>query len=276
MNAAPDRPPSYPLGHPDGQSPDVDRLAVDTADPDSRASEVTAHLAGCTDCRTVVAALDAVRTELRAQTAPMPAAVSRRIAAALRDEGSVAPTGQGATDVAAAGRHRSHDPDDVATAWRPRLRFLAAVAAGVIVVGGGGFLVVDRIGTGGGSDGSTSSDAGADDDTVFGAPQDADPPAYDRASLRAAVGDLLATDGATDGGGIETQSAGGATAVEPDCLASLPVATGAALSITRAVYDGQPAIIVLFAGSPGRVQVTVLTDCTEGEPQVLDEFEAYR
>lgn len=98
------------------------------------------------------------------------------------------------------------------------------------------------------------------------------PSVFDRQSLEAAAGDLLASSP------LSTESAGGSTTeVDAGCLASLPVATGEVLSVTRVVYEGRPALVVLFPDAPTRVQVTVLSDCGgEGEPRVLDQFTADR
>lgn len=263
--------------HPRGGDSDADVLAeysVDVGDGGVLPNDVAAHLAGCGQCRATLDALLAVRTELRAATAPMPAAVSRRVAAAL---GDVAPA-------TGSGRHRAPARDEFSAARRRRrVRAMSSVAAGVIVLGGGGYLVVTGAGSiVNGAGDSESADGGAENAGPLAVDEDfAGLPAYDRDSLRAAVGDLLAGPPAAEGGGVDTSSTEGvpdsaATAVEPDCLASLPVATGAALSITRATYDGQSAIVLLFAAPSGQVQVTVLSDCSDGDPRVLDEFAADR
>lgn len=264
--------------HPHGGESDADVLAeysVDVDDGGVLPDEVAAHLAGCGQCRATLDALLAVRTELRAAAAPMPAAVSRRVTAALSD---LAPGTR-------SGRHREPAQDEFSSAWRrrQRLRAMSSVAAGVIVLGGGGYLVVTGAGSiVNGAGDSESGAGGADNAGPLSVDEDfAGLPAYDRDSLRAAVGDLLAGPPAAEGDGVDTSSTEGvpdsaATAVEPDCLASLPVATGAALSITRATYDGQSAIVLLFAAPSGQVQVTVLSDCSDGDPRVLDEFAADR
>lgn len=271
-----------PPVHPPGGDPDAESLAgysVEVGDGGVLPDAVTTHLAGCAQCRATLDALVAVRTELRAAAPPMPAAVSRRIAAGLRERAPV-PTVALAPGV---GRHRAPPRDEFSTAWRRRrLRALSSMAAGVIVLGGGGYLLMtgaESIVDAGGD--TESADGGGGDAGVFSAEENtAGLPAYDRASLRAAAGDLVGSSSRAEGG-VATATPGGlpqpnAAAVEPDCLASLPVATGATLSISRARYEGQPAIIVLFAGAAGRVQVTVLSDCSTGQPMVLDEFEADR
>ena len=264
--------------HPHGGESDADVLAeysVDVVDGGVLPDEVAAHLAGCGQCRATLDALLAVRTELRAAAAPMPAAVSRRVAAALSD---LAPGTR-------SGRHQEPARDEFSSARRRRrrLRAMSSVAAGVIVLGGGGYLLVTGADSVvGGADGSDSAAGGGAEEGVLSTDEDsADLPAYDRDSLRAAVGDLLAEPPAAEGGEVDTSSTervpdSAVTAVEPDCLASLPVATGAALSITRATYDGQSAIVLLFAAPSGQVQVTVLSDCSDGDPRVLDEFAADR
>lgn len=271
-----------PALHPAGRAPDAERLAdyALTREDGAAAAEEAGHVAGCAECRSVLAVLDSVRADLRAQAAPMPALVSRRIATALAAAG---PAARGS------GRHRAGEAEEFLAAWRRRrLRAISSAAAGLIILGGGGYLLADGIGSSvsDSTDSTAGSGGGSSGDSVFGAAGAGELPAYDRDSLRAAVGELLAASAGgpdtsaggpeSSGSGTGTDTTGAATSVEPDCAASLPVATGAALSITRAVYDARPAIVVLFADASDRVQVTVLSDCSEGPPTVLDEFTADR
>lgn len=263
--------------HPPGDQPSELALAeYDAGVPDAEAAAaIMAHVAGCASCQRILTVLQSVRDDVRREFAPMPAAVSQRLAASLTPAGAAGPS-----TVDGQGRHRAPEVVELATARRVRrLRAIGAVAAGLIVLGGGGYLVVDQGHLGSGADSAVSADQGAGGDSLnSGAEVDADEgpagaglPVFDRQSLQAAAGELLTNAPlATDGGR-------GTTDVDAGCLASLPVATGEALSITRAVYEGQPALVVLFPGPPGRVQVTVLSDCGEaGERRVLDQFTADR
>lgn len=269
--------------HPAGGPPSELVLAeYDAGVPgDAEADAMAAHVTGCAACQRILAALRSVRDDVRREFAPMPAVVSRRLAASLAAAG--APPGPSTAD--GRGRHRAPEVVELAAARRVRrLRAVGAVAAGLIVLGGGGYLVIDQghlssgedsaVNAGGdGGDGGDSLDSAAGAEANEGA-ADGGLPVFDRQSLAAAAGELLASSP------LSTQSAGGGattTDVDAGCLASLPVATGEALSVTRAVYEGQPALVVLFPGPPGMLQVTVLSDCTEaGEPQVLDQFTAQR
>lgn len=275
MNDAVRRPDDDLPIHPRGQASDAELLAefsIDLREEVDLPRDVARHVAACADCRSILDVLLAVGAELRAAAPPMPAAVSQRLAAALGELRSDAGV--------RSGRHRATATDELATSWRRRrLRAVGSVAAGLIMLGGGGYLVVtgaDSVVSGGGD--SAENGAGGE---ALSADEDSGLPAYNRESLRAAVGDILLTGLArAEEEGVDASTTEGVpdtvTAVEPECLASLPVATGAALSITRALYDGQPAIVVLFAAESGQVQVTVLSDCSAGEPTVLDQFEADR
>lgn len=284
--------PTVELHPPDGD-PDVvllAELAGDLADGRGVPAAHRAHLADCEQCRAIVAAVSSVGAELRAEIRPMPAAVSRRLAVALAEARTTAADGDAAVGAAVppagvvvplSGRHRAGGHDEVRTERRLRmLRAVGAAAASLVIVVGGGYLVVDGLGSVGSSNESADG-AGAESggDSVTSG-EDSDLTAYDRTSLEAAVGDLLDGEEAVEGaGGAPAEPnvpEAAATGVDDDCLASLPVATGAALSISRAEYEGQAAIIVLFAAAGGRVQVTVVSDCTAGQPMVLEEFETSR
>lgn len=284
MNDAPQPDPAASDGpatrvHPAGDPPSELALAeYDAGDPGDADAAIAAHVAGCAACQRILAALQSVRDDVRREFAPMPAAVSRQLAESLA--AAVAPPGLSTVDKR--GRHRAPEVVELAAARRVRgLRAAGAVAAGLIVLGAGGYLVLDQGHLGSGADSAVSAgDSGGDSLDGGGGTEedaggvDAELPVFDRQSLEAAADELLASSplsAETGGGG------GDSTGVDAGCLASLPVATGEALSVTRAVYEGEPALVLLFPGPPGLVQVTVLTDCAEaGEPQVLDQFTAER
>jgi len=181
------------------------------------------------------------------------------------------------------GRHRGAEVIELRSARRiQRLRVAAGLAAGLVLLGGVGYLSVQGIGTGG--DAATSAVGGDSAEEGAGDAGTDALPSYDRQSLEAAVGDLLEgspvstdeQDGVPD---TTTADAGqdAESAVDPDCLARIPVATAEALSIDRVSYEGQSAIVVIFAGDPGQVQVTVVSDCADGAvPAVIVEFDADR
>ncbi len=272
-------PPKGSVHPPDGKPSELALAEYDAGvSPEADAATIAAHVAGCPACQLVLAALRSVRDDVRRESAPMPAAVSRRLAEALAAAaGSSDPN---LSTVDRQGRHRVPDVVEMAAARRVRrLRAAGAVAAGLIVLGGGGYLVTDQGHLGSGDDSAAGAvedpgggDSGADSGGEVGSAEGAALPVFDRQSLEAAAGDLLASSP------LSTESAGGSTTeVDAGCLASLPVATGEVLSVTRVVYEGQPALVVLFPDAPARVQVTVLSDCGgEGEPRVLDQFTADR
>lgn len=283
------------LLHPPVGGPDEDALAelVFDLEDGTAPPELAAHVAGCPACGAVLAALGATVADLRAELTPLPDAVRRRLTESLAviehpptsvpvpETAEPSPAAPIPLDAARRGRHRARD-DERDRYWRVRrLRAVSGVAAALIVVGGVGYLGVTGLG-GDGSDFGASDTAaegggsGADEESVT-TDGDGAVPSYDRQSLRAAVPELLGRNVDTEGGTpplpVEPVP-GAAAAVDDECLASLPVATASAVSITRAVYDGQPAIVVLFAPAGSAVQVTVLSDCDGGPPTVLDSFEA--
>jgi len=303
--------PASPV-HPRNGAPD--RLALaefDAGLPDETGvAQAAAHVAGCAQCQAVLSGLGAARASLQLLAGtPMPRAVADRIAAALAAEAATAgpprteaerestpgsgserestpgsETGFSAVaSVEATGGHRPAEVIELRSARRVRrLRVAAALAAAIVVVGGGGYVLTAP---GGGEDSATSAEGAGDVAQDHGAESGGGQALarYDRQSLEAAVGDLLAAGTASGSEGGSPRTAGGGEEVAPgggvdqDCLASIPVATAEALSITRAIYEDQVAIVVLFAADPGRVQVTVLADCVDGtESAVVVAFDAAR
>ncbi|MBA2389628.1 MAG: hypothetical protein H0V67_05165 [Geodermatophilaceae bacterium] len=300
-DTSPSAEPASPV-HPRNGAPD--RLALaefDAGLPDETGvAQAAAHVAGCAQCQAVLSGLGAARASLQLLAGtPIPRAVADRIAAALAAEAATADpprteaerestpgsaTGFGAVaSVEATGGHRPAEVIELRSARRVRrLRVAAALAAAIVVVGGGGYVLTAP---GGGEDSATSAEGAGDVAQDNGAESGGGQALarYDRQSLEAAVGDLLAAGTGSGSEGGSPRTAGGGEEVAPgggvdqDCLASIPVATAEALSITRAIYEDQVAIVVLFAADPGRVQVTVLADCVDGtESAVVVAFDAAR
>lgn len=334
-----DRPGSIAAVHPPGGPPDRLALALFQAgEYDDRDGRLAAHTASCSACTAILAALGAVQADLAALPPTlMPAAVADRITAALRAEqladatpadaaaadanGSSADpgdTGPGdtaaadadvadstAADADPAGRHRLGRVVDLAAARTARrLRILGAVAAALVVLGGGGFLMSEF---GSGSVDSTASGTAQEADDA-GAARDGtgNLPEYDRASLEAAIGDLLTQDSrpeTADGEDDESGEESGAESLpealatddatptdttgesldrnrdDLDCLSALPFLGEGPLSVTRVNYQGRDAYVLTFdTDDPELVQVTVISAGCEPDttPAVLDEFIAAR
>lgn len=280
--------------HPLTGSPDRAALAeFDAGLPDEAATALaSAHVEHCPDCQAVLSGLRATRADLgRLAGTPMPASVADRVARALAAERRTSEAERRTTKAdrpapasepadGDRGRHRAAKVIELRSARRVhRLRVAAGLAAGLVLLGGGGYLVGGI--TSGSDEAATSADGGSRAESVEDSAAGG-LPSYDRQSLEAAVGELLASNSPAtpeEGGAAETAvtAAGEATSVDPDCLASIPVATAQALSITRALYDSRPVIVLLLAGDPGQVQVTVVSDCSEGaEPAVVEEFQVPR
>lgn len=255
--------------HPAAGLPDRVALAeFDAGVPDEpQAAQIAAHVDGCADCQQVLAGLRATRADLASLAGtPMPPAFAARIAVAVAEQDG--------------GRHRAAQVIELRSERRMRrLRVASGLAAGIVLLGGGGYLLAD--GTGSPDAGTTSTADGAGDavapelDSGAGG---AALPSYDRQSLEAGVNDLLARDSVDtpDGPVAATDEAAAAsTTVDPVCLARIPLVTSEALSIIRVSYEGRSAIVVIFPGEPGQVQVTVVSDCAEpAVPSVIDEFTA--
>lgn len=114
-----------------------------------RASAVEAHLSSCVQCRELAESIAGVTTALAAEPheLPIPDGVAARIDAALADEAA-------ARTAAAGAGARS---EGFWAGLRGRLPAIAAAAASVAVLG----LIGYSLGTGGGEDAATTTDAGA-------------------------------------------------------------------------------------------------------------------
>ncbi|CAN5120097.1 hypothetical protein BH20ACT5_BH20ACT5_24420 [soil metagenome] len=312
--------------HPPGGAPDPVALAQAAYDADPTLGahahptlgahadpDLSAHVAGCPDCTAVLAALAAVRADLAALPAePIPDQVATRINHALAAEAAVA-SGDAVVaggDTEPAGRHRNERVADLAAAHRARrYQLVGGIAAALVIFGGGGYLVSQT--TGGSDSTAISADGGAETgDEQAGAAVDSAPaglPSFDRASLEAAVPELLAL--AAERGGEDAGEPTGDDAAEPpatggdaepesadedsgadgetleapsaatDCLTELPLRGEGPLSATRVNYTGRDAYALIFAtDDPGLVQVTVISASCEPDttPAVLEEFTAPR
>lgn len=116
-----------------------------------RASAVEAHLSSCAQCRELAASVAGVTTALAAAPSelPIPDGVAARIDAALADEAAAR---------SVPGR-RERRAEGFWSGLRGRLPAIAAAAASVAVLGLIGYSLA---GEGGGDDGTTATDAGAD------------------------------------------------------------------------------------------------------------------
>ena len=131
-----------------------------------RTARVRAHLSGCPDCATTLAALADVTTQLSHVPAPtMPAAVTARLDAALNAEAAHRAAAPSAP--APAGPPPRRNPR-----WSPTgLRILAGTAVTLVVAGGVGYTLSQVSGSSSGSSGTASSAAPAPKHrTVKGAP----------------------------------------------------------------------------------------------------------
>ncbi|MGI8694449.1 MAG: hypothetical protein ACR2JK_16375 [Geodermatophilaceae bacterium] len=247
-----------------------DRLALAEFDAglpeEPEAVLVAAHVEGCADCRQILAGLRAARTDLAGLAGtPMPPAIAARIAATVAAEQD-------------GGRHRAPVIELRSERRMRRLRVASGLAAGIVLLGGVGYRLVEDTG---GTDATTSAVDGVGEEAapdVDNGAGTAALPSYDRQSLEARVEDLLArAPGETAEGPMTTadDELGADTAVDAACLARIPLETSEALSISRVIYEGRSAIVVIFPGEPARVQVTVVSDCAESAvPSVIDEFTA--
>ena len=255
---------------PDGRSgrhADVDTLADLHAGvlEGAEAAQLREHVDGCRRCAEVLQALDAVAGQLRSLPAPaMPAAVAARLDATLADLRSDRP----ASTVPVPPLPPVPDPEDelvVARARRGRRlsRAIGAAAAAVVLLVAGGAIV--SIVRGGGTSTTASSGAGSaasapvqpeqqsgpksagggsfGNDSVGGAPgatPQAVLPAYDEASLRAALPAIAA--------GTARLAAGMADpSRQAACADSIPGAAGSLRAVEHISYLGQPAYVFVYA-----------------------------
>jgi hypothetical protein len=240
-----------PTGHADLDTlADLDAGVLDGPEAD----RVREHLADCRQCAATLEALDTVQGQLRSLPAPaMPAAVAARLDAALADLRTERPVPAGGSTAA--------DPEDeLARARARRGRRLsraigAAAAAVVLLVAGGAIASIVRSG---GADESTSGAAGSaasapaqpqDSNglvpkTANTGPDAADQaalPAYDRASLRAALPAIAAL------GAMPRATELDDAASRAACAGSVPGATGSLRGIQHIRYEGRPAYVYVYA-----------------------------
>jgi len=246
------------------------------------ADRVREHLADCRQCAATLEALDAVQGQLRSLPTPaMPAAVAARLDAALADLRTERPVPAGGSTVA--------DPEDELARARARRgrrlsQAIGAAAAAVVLLAAGGAIA--SIVRGGGTSETASSGAGSaasapaqpqDSDglvpktTNGGATPDAGNqaalPAYDRASLRAAL-PAIAAQGATPRTAEHDDAASRAA-----CAGSIPGATGSLRGVQRIRYEGRPAYVYVYADGDRLTGFVVTEACgsAPGQPAtVLD------
>jgi len=256
---------------PDGRSgrhADLDTLADLHAGvlEGAEAARLREHVAGCRRCAEVLQALEAVQGQLRSLPAPaMPPAVAARLDATLADLRSDRPA---STAPPVPPVPPVPDPEDelvLARARRGRRlsRAIGAAAAAVVLLATGG--AVASIVRGGGASTTASSGAGSaasapvqpeeqsapkaagggsfGNDSVGGAPGVAPQPvlpAYDQASLRAAL-PAIAAGNARLAAGMADPSRQAA------CAGSIPGATGSLRAVEHISYLGQPAYVFVYA-----------------------------
>jgi hypothetical protein len=267
---------------------DLDALA------DAAAGEpgpgTTDHLAGCAQCEAEV-------DRVRASQAPVTAALS-----ALPDEDL--PTDVAAAIAAAlAAESRATGTASVTTlpprAERTARRWLPAAAAVVLVLAGAGYGIT-QLGSSGSTDSSTASDAGAARnraETLGVVRNDTGNDYTGRATLAAAVPQLLAGTAAQDKAAAGSAAAPPAAATVPqrsaqtlaaadplarlrdntalaDCLlALLPPEDPDArpLALDYALFNGQPALVVVLPSAlPNKLDVFVVgPGCSQANDSTL-------
>lgn len=270
---------------------DLDALAdVLTGEPSLGAEE---HVAGCARCRTALSDLRAAQAEvagaLAALAAPaMPADVAGRLHDALRTAAATA--GGATTTVTPFPRAESRPGRGTNGA-----RWLPAAAAAVVLLGGAGF-VASRLG--GGADGSR---AGGSATAAKSAPElavernSSGADYTDRASLAAAVADLLAGKrSGQDSSALSAQAPAGtaqqkatAPTAAPDPLARLRGKAGLAdcllallppddpsvqpLALDYAAFRRKPAMVVVLPGAaPNKLDIFVVGPaCSRANDSVL-------
>ena len=243
------------------------------------ADRVREHLADCRQCAATLEALDAVQGQLRSLPTPaMPAAVAARLDAALADLRTERPVPAGGSTVA--------DPEDELARARARRgrrlsQAIGAAAAAVVLLAAGGAIA--SIVRGGGTSETASSGAGsaasapaqpqdaAGAKSANGATPDATNqaalPAYDRASLRAAL-PAIAAQGATPRTAEHDDAASRAA-----CAGSIPGATGTLRGVQHIRYAGRPAYVFVYADGDRLTGFVVTEACgsAPGQPAtVLD------
>ncbi len=237
------------------------------------AAQARLHLAGCPECRDLLASITRVRTALAAAPAePLPASVGARLDAALKGADRSAPvTLRREVPPLAARRSR----------WQPGGGLLAAGAAASIVLLLFGALVIGALkGGNGGSTTSAGSGNNARSADVAGGGVVASGRDYTAATVVAAVPALVAGRGmapprvALDA----SQAAPAATglgrpgALEP-CIAELAGRSGVRpLAVDLARFAGKPAAVLVLpeTGQPSTLDVWVVgPGCTRGDPQLI-------
>jgi hypothetical protein len=259
-----------PTGHSDWDTlADLHAGVLDGPEADG----VREHVAGCRQCAATLEALDAVQGQLRSLPAPaMPVSVAARLDAALADLRTERPVPAGGSTAA--------DPEDELARARARRgrrlsQAIGAAAAAVVLLAAGGAIA--SIVRGGGAGEATSGSAGSAA-SAPAQPQDSNGlvpksnggatpdveneaalPAYDRASLRAAL-PAMAAQGATPRATEQDDAATRAA-----CAGSIPGATGSLRGVQRIRYEGSPAYVYVYADDD-RLTGFVVTEACGSAP----------
>jgi hypothetical protein len=279
---------------------DLDALADVLSGEVSLAGEE--HLAGCVQCRTALDDLRAAAAQVTAELAALPAiALPDDIPDRLHDALGTDSTGRddpaGPDPTAAVPTGSATVTPFPAATPRPATRWLPAAAAAVVLLAGAGYGL-SRLGDDTGTSTAASSDAGAE---AAGPPLDltrnsSGADYTDRASLSAAVGDLLeGRRQAQDSAGAPAapaptpteQGAKALAAPEADPLARLRANTALAdcllallppddpavqpLALDYASFRGTPAMVVVLPGAAAnKLDVFVVgPDCSQANDNVL-------
>ena len=286
MTAGP-QPAQAPPPHPDLDTlADLDAGVLAGAD----AEPVTAHLASCTRCEQVMAALSGVRADLRGLPAPpIPAAVAARLDSALAELRATPDRGR---PVAAAARAETAPVADLGTARTRRSRWLkvttgaAAAVLALFVAGASITLLIRSTGDagdtsaaspGGGTGPMEKSSAQADSGAGAAAPSPAPSPAPAaavpsltgatlRSSLAAIESQFAAARVLTSGvsGPAGRMAEGGRRTA---CAETIPGHRGVLTAVVQIQYDGQPAYVFVFRDAGKRTAYVVGEQC--GNPPSL-------
>jgi len=224
--------------------PDIDVLADLSAHLLPAAADRTAraHVEQCSECSTVLAALERTGSELRwLPPLAMPPHVAARIDDALAAESAVVSI------------------DQLRARRRRRQQLIGIAAAGVLVFGGGGTLVSQLVGNS--SSGQVSADAGNGDDSPV--PSDS---GFDQDSLPGAVSELV-----SGGEGEQPLRLEGTPAPE-DCVPSLQIeGVEDRIGVIEIRYGGRNRDAVFFTTSdPTVARVYVVDDCSLEDPEIVD------
>jgi hypothetical protein len=243
-------------GPPTGHA-DLDTLADLHAGglDEAGAARVREHVDGCPQCSAALTALDSVQAQLRSQpTPPVPAAVAARLDAALAELRADRSAPPAERPKPARPVHGPEDEMELARDRRGRrlARAIGGVAAAIVVLAAGGAVAaIVRTTTTSSSDSAGTAGAGASAPVApqstgeTSGPHSLDKgqeavPAYDQASLRAALPTIAA------GGTAVVRTAMADPARRTACANSISGAAGSLRGLEQIVYNGRPAYVLVY------------------------------